>query len=278
MSRKTLSTLLVERLKQRIMTGLWAPGAQLPTESELCAEFAVSRTVVREAVAQLRADGLVIARQGKGVFVSEAPPRPGFSVPDEALASLAQTLSLLELRLAVEVESAGRCAERCSPEQARHIRAEMNRVDAPPADPDHAQIHYDYPLHLAIAEGAGNPQILGFLAYLQPLLTQAFRLGDLLAPGMSQGYFDRIHAEHLAVVTAIEARDGETARAAMRLHLESSLDRLRALARRAGLAEDHPLPRMDLAPPIKPAPAGAPVAASALVETGLPGGLREGRG
>ena len=52
------------------------PGAQLPTEQELIAATGVSRTVVREAVAALRAEGLVITRQGVGAFVADNARRP----------------------------------------------------------------------------------------------------------------------------------------------------------------------------------------------------------
>jgi len=53
--RKPLSTLVAESLAEKIRSGQLQPGAQLPTEAELCAEYDVSRTVVREAVAR---DGL----------------------------------------------------------------------------------------------------------------------------------------------------------------------------------------------------------------------------
>ncbi|TIU75812.1 MAG: FadR family transcriptional regulator, partial [Mesorhizobium sp.] len=86
--------------------------AQLPTEAELCAEYDVSRTVVREAVARLRSEGMVVPQRGRGMFVSETPVPRNFSIPDEALRTLPETIALLELRLSVEVESAGLCAER----------------------------------------------------------------------------------------------------------------------------------------------------------------------
>ncbi|TIW14652.1 MAG: FadR family transcriptional regulator, partial [Mesorhizobium sp.] len=99
---------------------------QLPTEAELCAEYDVSRTVVREAVARLRSEGMVVPQQGRGMFVSETPAPRNFSIPDEALRTLPETIALLELRLSVEVESAGLCAERRTDKEARDIRAMMD--------------------------------------------------------------------------------------------------------------------------------------------------------
>src|SRR6478752_1221988 len=70
-----LSRGLFEQLAEQIKSGKLAPGERLPTEQELTRAARVSRTVVREAVAALRAEGLVITRQGVGAFVSASPPR-----------------------------------------------------------------------------------------------------------------------------------------------------------------------------------------------------------
>lgn len=59
-------------LKNEILSGIRPVGAQLPTEHELCARFAVSRFTIREALRQLRDDGLILSRQGAGTVV--VPP------------------------------------------------------------------------------------------------------------------------------------------------------------------------------------------------------------
>src|SRR5262249_60635175 len=71
---------VVERLAAEIASGRLAPGAQLPTEQEMTAALGVSRTVVREAVAVLRAEGLVETRQGVGAFVVRRVPRRPFPI------------------------------------------------------------------------------------------------------------------------------------------------------------------------------------------------------
>lgn len=228
--RKSLSTIVADGLSEKVRSGVLAPGAQLPTEAELCAEYNVSRTVVREAVARLRSAGLVIPRQGKGVFVSEAPQPRAFTIAPEALRTLPETIALLELRLSVEVEAAGLCAERRTDEEARTIRTLMEQVDAMHADPEQVHIHYDYDFHLKIAESTGNDLIHGFLAYLRPVIMPRFQLGHIVASEHKEGYYARIHAEHEGIVAAIERRDPEGARAAMRHHLQNSLERVRALA------------------------------------------------
>ena len=72
----------MERIAGEIRSGRLAPGARLPTEQELMGAMGVSRTVVREAVAALRAEGLVTTRQGSGAFVAAEPAGcPSASIP-----------------------------------------------------------------------------------------------------------------------------------------------------------------------------------------------------
>jgi GntR family transcriptional repressor for pyruvate dehydrogenase complex len=233
--RKSLSTLVSESLAQRIRSGKLAPGAKLPTEAELCTEYDVSRTVVREAVARLRSDGIVVPHQGRGIFVSDSPVARRFSIPDDALKTLPETIALLELRLSVEVEAAGMCAERRSDAEAAAIRALMEQVDAQHDDPSAVRIHYDYDFHLAIAAATGNEYIHGFLSYLQPMIVPRYQLGYVVTPEFTETYYARIHNEHKAIVDAIERRDGAGARRAMRRHLHNSLERVRALAQASGV-------------------------------------------
>src|SRR5262245_56558443 len=74
--RETLTSQLVRALTTRISQGELKPGDKLPTEQELIESFAVSRTVVREAISSLKATGLVTTQQGVGAFVREPPPVP----------------------------------------------------------------------------------------------------------------------------------------------------------------------------------------------------------
>ena len=103
---------LAERLGRDILTGKARAGDRLPTEQELIARFQVSRTVVREAMASLRAQGLIVSRQGAGVFVAGNATVQPFRIASDELHSLTEVENVLQLRLAVEVEAAGIAAER----------------------------------------------------------------------------------------------------------------------------------------------------------------------
>lgn len=233
--RESLATIVAENLSKKIASGVYKKGQQLPTEAELCAEYVVSRTVVREAIARLRSLGLVIPRPGKGVFVSEASLNHHYTLSQEMLKTLAEMISLLELRLSVEVEAAGLSAERRTDEELEYICYVMNSIDGKHEDPSLVQIHYDYDFHLAIAKSSHNKLIVGFLKFLKPFIYPNFQLNHIVDTELKDDYYTRIHNEHKAIVTAIEKSDPIKARKAMRVHLSNSLERVRALAHASGI-------------------------------------------
>src|SRR3954467_11461998 len=124
-----LSRGLFDQLAEQIKSGRLAPGERLPTEQELTRAARVSRTVVREAVAALRAEGLVITRQGVGAFVSAAPQHAPFRIEPERMQTLADILNVMELRLGVEIESAGIAAARASKVQLRAIGNALSAIE-----------------------------------------------------------------------------------------------------------------------------------------------------
>src|SRR5215213_2345818 len=106
---RSLTHALIERLTFEIVSGKLPAGARLPTELQLIAATGVSRTVVREAVAALRAEGLVVTRQGVGAFVAASPRRP-FRIHAGELRSLREVIEVMELRTGIEIEAAGLAA------------------------------------------------------------------------------------------------------------------------------------------------------------------------
>lgn len=225
-----LAEQVMARLSADIRGGRLAPGARLPTEQTLTAELGVSRTVVREAVAALRADGLVVTRRGSGAYVADPAAGP-FRITATRAAALSDVLDVMELRLAVEVEAAAFAAERASRKQVAAIQAAWRSVDTALQRGEGA-VAEDFAFHRAIAEATGNRQFPGFLAYLgsHVIPRQSVRL-SIDTPAERRAYLERIQAEHSRIVTAISAGDPAEARRAMRDHLTRSLERYRALAK-----------------------------------------------
>src|SRR3954469_14558878 len=108
----SLSDGLFRKLEAKIRSGELAPGSKMPAQKDLAEAESVSRTVVREAVARLTAQGLATSRQGSGVFVAETAQYQAFQVTREELAELTDVIKLLEMRLALETEMAGLAAAR----------------------------------------------------------------------------------------------------------------------------------------------------------------------
>src|SRR6478609_5203827 len=69
---QSLHAQLRDALRARILDGVLAPGAKLPSESELTAAHGVSRITVRQALGALQAEGLIVKLHGKGAFVSHS--------------------------------------------------------------------------------------------------------------------------------------------------------------------------------------------------------------
>jgi GntR family transcriptional repressor for pyruvate dehydrogenase complex len=229
-SEAKLSRRLVEQLAGEIRSGRLAPGARLPTEQALARAARVSRTVVREAVAALRAEGLVITRQGVGAFVSAAPQQAPFRIDTERLHNLEEILYVMELRLCVEIESAGLAAERASRTQVRAIEAALTAMDRATAQ-GQAAVDEDLELHRSIAEGTNNPQFPRFLQFIgRHLIPRHIVSGMPKTMGGQSAYLQLLQVEHRRIVEAIRGRDPKAAREAMRRHLTRSLERYRKLA------------------------------------------------
>jgi len=225
-----LSRGLFEQLAEQIKSGRLAPGSRLPTEEALTRAARVSRTVVREAVAALRAEGLVITRQGVGAFVSAEPQRAPFRIEPERLQSLADILNVMELRLGVEIESAGIAAERATRPQAKAIGAAFEAIERA-ARAGRSAVDEDLAFHRAIAEATGNPEFPRFLQFIgRHLIPRRTVSGLPERMGGREAYLALIQEEHRRIYEAI--RDGQpgAAREAMRRHLTRSLERYRKLA------------------------------------------------
>src|ERR1700754_3252474 len=127
-SPNNLAERVMARLSADIRGGRLAPGARLPTEQELTSTMGVSRTVVREAVAALRADGLVVTRRGSGAYVADNPTGP-FRLAAPQRGRIGDVLDVMELRLAVEVEAAGFAADRGTRKQVTAVKQALRDID-----------------------------------------------------------------------------------------------------------------------------------------------------
>lgn len=196
------------------------------------ASMGVSRTVVREAVAALRADGLVITRQGSGAFVTADTSRVPFRIDPDGLSSIEDVLEVMELRLAIEVEAAALAAVRITPGRLALVNQALRAIEAA-IDGGGGAVNEDFAFHRAIAEASVNPRFAELLEFLgrHVIPRQSVRVSLSTAAEQRQ-YLLRIQKEHGRIYDAIRNRDPTQARKTMRAHLTRSLNRYRRLAER----------------------------------------------
>ena len=187
-------------------------GSELPSEAELGGRLGVSRTVLREALKHLQAQGLVEIAQGKRARVGAADPRASIESLDILLRrSAGSLLQLVEVRRPLEAEIVDLAARRGSPEaleeaaRAVEAMASTSSLDA--------QIDADLKFHRALAQATGNPVFVLLLDTLAGLM-RVSRQKTLGKHGA------RIAVEHhREILDAVSRRDPVRARAAMLAHL-----------------------------------------------------------
>jgi DNA-binding FadR family transcriptional regulator len=194
----------------------------------MIAATGVSRTVIREAVAALRADGLVFTRQGVGAFVADRVRRP-FRVDFDENSPLREVLNIMELRTGVEVEAAGLSAERATPAQLKKIVERYQTIQAA-IDRGNNAVDEDFAFHCAIADGTGNPQFRRFLEYLGRFIIPRRTVWGSTKPAARRIDLETFQREHKHILDAIKNGAAEDARAAMQRHLLNSRRRYELIA------------------------------------------------
>ncbi|MCI0756098.1 FadR/GntR family transcriptional regulator [Teichococcus vastitatis] len=215
-------------------------GDKLPTEAVLAERFGVSRTVIREAVATLRTEGLLETRQGSGIFVARTRQELVFRFARSA-AWEQHLRSIYELRLGLEVAAAGLAAIYRTDDDLQRLE-EALAVMAIPESRRAADLRF----HTALAAASRNEHYEGLLPLLAGELSVLIReaqrgCGVYKAP---TGEF--LVAEHRTIHEAILQQDADAARAAMEIHLHNSARRfdieIRGMGRpphSASAVEDH---------------------------------------
>lgn len=221
---------VVAQLRDEIANGTFSVGDKLPSEARLTSAFSVSRTVIREAIATLRADGLVEPRQGAGVFVLEQanPETRPFQVVD--VDKISSIIEVLELRTAVEMEAAALAAVRRSPAQEEEIYEAEAQIRAL-AQKGEPTTEADFRFHRAVALATNNPRFVEFLDVMGATVIPRSNLEAVGRQRSSDSYIALISAEHRAIADAVAQGDAEAAREAVRHHLRGSQQRYRSLLR-----------------------------------------------
>ncbi len=215
---------IVQQIEESILKGALKPGDQLPAERDLAQRFGVSRTAVREAVKALREKGLVEAYSGRGTFITDGTSQ-AIRQSLGLMAKIGQpggSTHLAEVRAILEPEIAALAATRIQEQHLVLMREAVSVMDQKRDDPE-AFIEADLDFHLSLAEAAANPLILSLIDSIVGLLReQRIRIFQV------EGGPDRGQFHHKRILEAIEQRNAEKAREAMRAHLQQIREDSRA--------------------------------------------------
>jgi GntR family transcriptional repressor for pyruvate dehydrogenase complex len=221
-----LSDRLARLLSGQIDSGALRPGDRLPTEQQLAQAHGVSRTVVREAVHQLKSRELVRSRQGSGVYVAPRPLNQPLAFDPRVLESVQSVVHVVEVRRVLEGEMAALAAVRATRAQVAALRRALRAIDSAAAGGQDG-VAEDLAFHRAIGECTGNPQFTLLLGFLEQYLREGMRItrGN---EARRQDFMDAVRLEHRAIVEAIALKDPRAARRRALEHMVRGELRLQA--------------------------------------------------
>lgn len=210
-------------LRRRIARGELKPGDRLPTEKALGEAFGVSRAVIREAVARLKADGLIETRQGSGAFVVHAPKAIHLRFWRGAGPELNELRDIFELRAMVEGAVAELAARRRKAADLRAMTRHLQAMDDAIVDGSDGT-EADDNFHVAMARATHNSYIGKLVEFLGRHFSDSRKLSwrgtraELAHPREAQ-------REHRALFDAIAAADADAARRRAQEHLRGTAGR-----------------------------------------------------
>ncbi len=217
------------QLLMQLEMGLWAVGSKLPPEMALAESLGVSRPVVREALARLKADGRIETRQGSGAIVSDRSKIAAFRFAKAGGADATDVLDvaereMLELRQIVESGAAELAAKRRTDADISAIRAAVNAMDgALEKKSDGSDV--DDAFHNAIAAATHNSQLTKFVEFVGAQFS-ASRKATWDKTGYGVGITEVGQDDHRAILKAIDDGDASKAKRISHAHVQRAIDRV----------------------------------------------------
>ena len=219
----TLADRVYERILTGIVEGAYPESTRLPSEARLSEALGVSRPVLRQALKQLREDGVVQSRQGSGSYVQKRPDRAILTfAPTGSIADIQRTF---EFRAVVEAEAAALAALRWTDRGMARIEAAFAALDACIARGG-LGAEEDEAFHLAVSHASDNHYFPSVIASMRAQILTAMKLARNLSLTRPAARLASVQDEHRAVIAALRARDADAARAAMRDHLRNARTRV----------------------------------------------------
>ena len=214
-SQERLYVRVARRIAGLVSSGEVITGDKLPSERDLAAMLQVSRPSIREAMIALEVSGVIEVRTGSGIYVADQSRQLSALVADEGIGPF----EILEMRLLIEPETCALAAERVSDDQLEQLRKicdEMGRTSGT------SEVEaFDSQFHNLIAEASENTAVARTISWLWVLRNQSELSRGFHRLIINEGVYPVLD-EHTAILKALENRNPDEARKAMREHLEAA--------------------------------------------------------
>jgi len=202
----SLSQKIERKIEEAIRQKKLLPGTKLPSEKELCAQFAVSRTALREAIRRLSARGLIDIKKGSGMYITELKI-------EDAINSLHLfydlrfnsdlILKIIEVRRLFEPEIARLAATNRTEDDIKKLQ--KNQIELERSNPDNTQLEVDIinRFHMNLAKSTGNPIVI---ISLEPVYSLLPRMRNLIY-GNIEGEKEYTLKYQGELISALKAKD-----------------------------------------------------------------------
>jgi GntR family transcriptional regulator, transcriptional repressor for pyruvate dehydrogenase complex len=216
--KKKTYLVLAEKLIECYLGGNLKPGERLPSERELAGQFNVSRTTIREALRTLELNGLIDIRQGGGSYVKVFEVQ---SSKEEIITAVKAEnplfYEMLELRRALEVESAFLAAKRATPADLEKLRITLHNMTLSKQDPE-LGLKADLDFHIGIAESTHNSIFIELIHTLREHMEETIKATQNHRFKDPSRYGDTME-EHKKIYLAIASGNGDKAKELMESHI-----------------------------------------------------------
>lgn len=222
-ARTSLSDEIVSQIVDLISRDVLKPGERLPSERELCRQFGVGRSSLREALRSLTVMGILDGRVGDGTFVSNNNERYlEKALQWSLLLDRKKIQDLIETRLMLESQTAFLAAQRASSENIDEIERTLKGMEASIQQPE-KYLEFDVQFHLTVAQATQNSILYNLLNMTRNYL-QTWIKGSLAEPPIPKAERRAILSvrEHQKILLTLQKRDAEEAHQAMTQHILSS--------------------------------------------------------
>jgi GntR family transcriptional repressor for pyruvate dehydrogenase complex len=221
---ESLSTQVYAKLKEQLMVGVWKEGEKLPSESQLCEMFGVSRVTVRVAIQQLGILGLVKTKQGGGTFVATGIASNQFATlhPAMPVQKNQDLIVILEYRKIMEKGTVALAQDKVTPTDIQDLE-KIYQTMLNSADDPEAFSEADIAFHFKIGEISRNPIVIKVYDLIWGILSVAM-IDITNLQGTQHGL-----KYHRMLIDALKKGDRARCEAVMEEHIESTIQKVRGI-------------------------------------------------